>query len=215
MLKKIILTAIIALGLCNAPAFADIGLAVGVKGGTLGGGVELSKSLWGPFALRLAMNKFTYNLKDSIPDKDMKYNMDIDLSSWSAILDYHPWHGVFRLSGGLINNGNNFVSTIESTKNYTAGGRTFTAEDQGTLTATIDWDPMVPYVGIGWGDSTEKGKFFGVNVDFGAMFQNSPNVTLEGTNMMEAMESEAPKIAKHLEGAKTWIVASLGFSFNF
>jgi len=215
MIKRILFTVIVTLCLSIAPSYADLGLAVGVKGGTLGGGVELSKSLWGPFALRLGLNKLNYTLNDSIPDKDMKYDMDINLSSWSAIIDYHPWHGVFRLSGGVINNDNAFVSTIQSTKNYTAGGRTFTTEDQGTLTATIDWDPMVPYVGIGWGDSTEKGKFFGVNVDFGAMFQNSPKVTLDGTNMMEAMESEAPKIAKHLEGAKTWIVASLGFSFNF
>jgi len=215
MVFRILFVVIFALCLNFRPAFADLGLAVGVKGGTLGGGIELSKSLPGPFAIRLAMNKFTYTLKDSIPENDMRYDMDINLSSWSAIIDYHPWKGVFRLSGGIINNGNNFVSTIESTKNYTAGGRTFTTEDQGTLTATIDWDPMVPYVGLGWGDSTEKNKFFGVNFDIGAMFQNSPKVTLEGTNMMEAMEAESEKIEKHLEGAKTWIVASLGFSFNF
>ncbi len=214
-MKRILFAVIVTLCLSIAPSYADLGLAIGVKGGTLGGGVEVSKSLWGPFALRVAMNKLNYTLEDSIPDKDMEYDMDINLSSWSAIIDYHPWHGVFRLSGGIINNDNAFISTIQSTKDYTAGGRTFTIEDQGALTATVDWDPMVPYVGIGWGDSTEKDKFFGVNVDFGAMFQNSPKVTLNGTGMMEAMEAEAPKIAKHLEGAKTWIVASLGFSFNF
>jgi len=196
-------------------ARADLGIAVGIKGGSLGAGVELSKSLPYKFAIRGSFNQLTYTLNDSIPDKDMKYAMDINLSSWSVILDYHPWNGVFRLSGGIINNGNNFVSEITSTKSYTAGGRTFTPEDQGTLTATIDWDPMAPYIGIGWGNSTEKGKFFGVNVDLGAMIQNSPKVKLEGTNMMAAMESEGQKIEKHLEGAKAWIVASLGFSFHF
>ncbi len=107
------------------------------------------------------------------------------------------------------------MAEISSTKNYTAGGRTFTTEDQGVLTATIDWEPMAPYFGIGWGNSTEKGKFFGINIDMGAMYQNSPKVKLEGTGMMDAMVAEAPKIEKHLEGAKAWIVASFGFSFNF
>lgn len=210
-----LLSAILLAITLSSAASADLGFAVGVKGGSLGGGVELSKSLWGKFALRLAMNEFTYLLNDSLPDQDMTYDADINLSSWSAIVDYHPWKGVFRLSGGVINNSNNFVAKITSSKSYQVGGRTYSPEDQGELTATIDWPNMAPYIGLGWGNSTEKGKFFGVNFDLGAMIQNSPKVTLKGTKMMEAMESEAPKIEEHLKGAKTWVVASLGFSFHF
>jgi hypothetical protein len=211
---RLLSTSLLVLTLTCA-ARADLGIALGVKGGSLGAGVELSKSLWGPFAVRAAMNQFTYSMEDSMPEKDMAYTTDIELSSWSVIVDWHPWDGVFRLSGGVINNGNNFVAKITSTETYTVGGRSFTPETQGELNATIEWEPMAPYIGLGWGNSTEKDKFFGVNVDIGAMFQNSPKVTLKGTKMMEAMEAEGPKIEKHLEGAKTWLVASLGFSFHF
>ena len=196
-------------------ARADLGVAVGVKGGSLGAGVEVSKSLYGKFAVRAAFNQFSHTLSDSVKGKDLKYDADINLSSWSVIVDYHPWDGVFRVCAGIVNNGNNFVARMTSSKSYSVGGRTYSPADQGTLKATIDWKPTAPYIGIGWGNSTEKDKFFGVNVDFGAMLQNSPKVKLEGTNMMTAMESEAPKIQDHLKGAKTWLVASLGFSFHF
>ena len=196
-------------------ARADLGIAVAAKAGTLGAGVEVSKSLFGDFGVRASLNKFTYSLSDSVKGKDLKYDADLNLSSWSVILDYYPWSGVFRVCGGIIHNGNNFVAKMQSSKSYSVGGRTYTPDDQGELDATIDWKPMAPYFGIGWGNSTEKDKFFGVNVDFGAMIQNAPKVKLEGTKMMAAMETEAPKIENHLSSAKTWFVASIGFSFHF
>jgi len=198
----------------TSAAQADLGLALGVKGGSLGGGVELTKSIWGKFNVRAAMNQLPYTMEDSLEDKDMKYETEINLSSWSVIVDYHPWNGVFHLSGGVINNGNNFVTRMSSTKTYTIGGRSLTPDDQGELEVAIDWEPMAPYIGIGWGNPVEKGKFFGINVDFGAMLQNSPNIEMKGTKMMAAMEAEEATLEKHLKGAKTWIVASLGFSFH-
>ncbi|MBM3329540.1 MAG: hypothetical protein FJY67_08740 [Calditrichaeota bacterium] len=201
--------------LISSASQADLGVALGIKGGSLGAGVELSKRIYGKWTVRGALNQFTYKLDGDIEDKDMAYEADLNLSSWSVILDWHPWNGVFRLCGGIVNNGNNFVGVIKSTKTYTVGGRSLTPEDQGELEATIDWEPMAPYIGFGWGNATEPGKFFGLNLDIGAMFQNAPSVTMKGTKMMQAMEAEAPKIEDSLSGAKTWLVASLGFSFHF
>ena len=48
----------------------------------------------------------------------------------------------------------------------------------GTLDGRIDFDPVVPYVGLGWGNAVGPGRSVRFAADVGVVFQGKGNVTL-------------------------------------
>jgi hypothetical protein len=48
----------------------------------------------------------------------------------------------------------------------------------GTLDGKVEFDPVVPYAGLGWGTAPRSGRHWGVTIDAGAMFQGRGHVTL-------------------------------------
>jgi hypothetical protein len=72
------------------------GLSVGAKLSTLGPGVEVEAPVGDYLGLRLGANYFTYNHNDTYDE--IEYDTDVRLLSFSALLDWHPFAGSFRVS---------------------------------------------------------------------------------------------------------------------
>jgi len=196
-------------------ANAELGLGVTVKGGSLGIGADITKSITEKINVRAGMTQYTYGMDGEMAEDSVSYAGDFNLSNWSVLADYHPWGGVFRLSLGMMGNGNEIEATIKPTNEKTIGDRTYTIDEQGSLTTLIDWGSMAPYFGLGWGNAAEAGKGLGFNIDMGAMYQNSPNVKMTGVGMIAPSVRNAENIQKDLEGAKVWAVFSIGLSYSF
>lgn len=103
MLGKIA-TGIAVAGLLSASSAYGEGVSVGVKAGTLGAGVELEAQMTQTLSGRLGLNYFSYSYDGT--EDDIKYDFDATLQTVGALLDWHPFSNGFRISAGVMINGN-------------------------------------------------------------------------------------------------------------
>jgi hypothetical protein len=61
---------------------------------------------------------------------------------------------------------------------YDIGGVPVPVSILGTLDADVDFDPIAPYAGLGFGRAPGSGSGLGVTLDLGVLFQGKGDVTL-------------------------------------
>lgn len=176
-MKKTLALIGIAAGLSTATvAHAEIGIAA--SAGTTGLGVHLSVPLHQQLNARIGANAFDYSYDGSTSDLD--YDFKLKLKTFDALLDYFPLNGAFRITGGVVYNGNKFdaVAKPNGGSTYTINGRSYSASNAGTINGQIDFRNVAPYLGIGWGNAVAKDKGWGFSSDIGVLFQGSPRTSL-------------------------------------
>ena len=153
---------------------------------------------------------------------DIEYNVDLKLMSLSALLDWHPFEGSFRISGGVLYNGNEIEVDSKLSGSYQVGDKTYTAQEVGTLKGKIDFNKMAPYLGLGWDTSFGKDKGFGFLFELGAIYQGSPDVNLSADGLLASNQDFQNNLAKEEENMqrdvddyKFYPVVSLGLSYRF
>ena len=193
------------------PALADTAFPHGTQvavGASLTGGIHLSagyyNSEWSDFwrrhfGMRIGFAS-TNPLKsaiDSAIDSVMRDGIDVgngvkidngQLDVWhvSMLLDYHPFAGVWRITGGYAWGGmqldSDIFGKIEQAPSqrfyfYLAGDHYYyNGNDFGGI-ATIDWNFHGPYLGTGF--DWRIGCGFGVFIDFGVVFTSrAPHLSL-------------------------------------
>jgi hypothetical protein len=200
-----------------------LGLGVSTRIGTLGIGVDLSKSVTPQVSGRLGFN--FGNLSTNRTDSGINYDSQLNLSSVQLVGDYYPFMSSgFRFTGGLVAQSNKFSVTSKpsSTGSYTINNTQYQASDVGTLTGEYKYsNSIAPYVGIGIGKSTNDG--FGFNADLGVMFAGSPNVTLNASNpnfnnnpiTRNQIDNQVRQTENDLKGFNFYPVLSVGLSYGF
>jgi len=213
-MKRIVAGLGLLIAVTAPAAVAEVGL--GVKGGTLGVGVEGTFALAGGLNLRAGVNNYTYGYSDSA--SDINYDIDLDLESYALVLDWHPFSGTFKLTAGLFSNKNRAAMRATPTGTVTIGGTPYPAATVGTLRGHVDFKKTAPYAGLGWGNAAGKTRGFGFSAELGVLFQGAPDVTLTSSNPavpQSDLDAEARDIEKDLDDLKAYPVISLGFSFQF
>ena len=155
---------------------ADEGVGLSVKAGTLGLGVELSTSLLPNTRLRGGFNYLSYSFDSTISNID--YEFEPEFNSLSLLFDYHPFSGTFFLSGGAyINNNSVGVTGSVSPPNVPTPYQDLAfLADMVSISGDVEFQPIAPYAGLGWrSNSGETG--WGMALEFGVLFQGSPDVT--------------------------------------
>lgn len=195
-------------------AFADTGLGIGVKAGTLGVGVELTKAISPSFNVRLGMNqyKFTHSGTESGTD----YDMNLKWASSDVLLDWHPFQGSFRLTGGYVFNGNKIDLNTPQGGAYDINGVTGTLSAGEYVKGEVKFDSG-PYVGLGWGNAGD-GRGLGFSFEIGAVYQGSPKVSLE-TNVSGVTSADRAaaeqSVSDALSSFKWYPQVALGLSYAF
>ena len=195
-------------------------ISVGVKAGSLGAGLEVESSFMGMAGIRIGMNYFTYDMTSTFDD--VEYTVDLTLKSLSAILDWHPFKGDFRISGGLMYNGNNVKIDAKRSDTYEIGGQTYDLGEVGTLKGDITFNDMAPYLGVGWDTSFGRDNLFGLVFELGAIYQGTPEVdlTAEGPiasdqTFQSNLAQEEKKQQEDLDNFKYYPVISFGVNYRF
>ncbi len=192
-----------------------------VKAGTLGVGLEAERTFSDSIGSRVGVNYFTYSYSGT--ESDIEYDFDLNLMSVSALLDWHPLKGSFRISGGAIYNGNDIDGTGQlAATNNIIGDLPFTSDEVGTLKSEIDFNDIAPYLGLGWDTSFGKDNNFGFVLDIGAIYQGSPKVDLsaDGTSASDPtfqsqLAIEEENLQDDLDEFKVYPVLSIGISYRF
>jgi len=158
------------------PAHAE--LAIAAKASTLGLGAELTAGLSRQWNVRLGVNGFNYSERREA--SDIEYDAEASLRNGTALLDWHPGGSTFRLTGGLVYNGNEVTgsSLPPASGFYDIGGVPVPVGLVGTLDAEADFDTFVPYAGLGFGNAVSTNRKIGFFLDLGVVFQGEADVTL-------------------------------------
>ena len=224
MVKKIILgLSLVAISTLGAQS-AFSSHAVGAKVGTLGIGVEYSTNLMENLDLRVGINSYTYSTSDT--KDNIKYDIDANLQTVSALLDYHPMSNGFIVSGGLMHNGNSVEYKGKSTGGtFDINGVIYDASDVGSLDGEVNFNSISPYLGIGYSTVT-KSKGWHFTADAGVLYQGSASTTLNvqcGTALTAAqcitlksdVLAEKKDFDDDLKSYKWYPVLSLGVAYKF
>lgn len=200
---------------------------VGVTGslGTTGVGVHASIPVMPQVNARIGVNALRYNYDGSTSDLD--YDFKLKLRTFDALLDYYPQGTGFRLTGGVVFNGNKVDAVGRPTPagTYTLNGRTYSAASAGTLDGRIDFRNVAPYLGIGWGNAVAKEKGWKFAADLGVMFQGSPRTSLTNVGctapapvcaqLAADVAAENQRLNEEAEDIKYYPVLRLGASYSF
>ncbi|OGT15163.1 MAG: hypothetical protein A3J49_08590 [Gallionellales bacterium RIFCSPHIGHO2_02_FULL_57_16] len=166
---------------------------------------------------RVGFNTFTYKYNGN--SGTTNYDFKLQLQTVSALADWYPFSGGFRTSAGLLYNNNKLtLKALPNVTAYTVGGTTYPTGIS-SVEATIAFNKIAPYLGIGWGNPVAKDKGWGMVSDFGVMFQGSPktNLVVTCTTCPTANEiaAENAKLQSDLSSFKFWPVVSVGVSYQW
>lgn len=192
--------------------------AVAAKGGTLGLGGEVTAALATDINARVGINGLDFDLDDE-EIEDVTYKTRGDLSSMSALLDWHIFDDPFHLTAGLISMDNEMRIDATPSQPVEIGDKTYLPSEIGTLTGKAKIDGIAPYFGIGWGNPMQSRRRWGFTFDMGIAFTDAPEVSLSatgaGSNLPENLEIERRKIEDDLDPIRFYPVISLGLFIRF
>lgn len=174
-----ILTALL-LGLAMAQS-AQAQWAPDVNVGTLGAGAGATIALTGSTSARFAVAGWTFNR--DISESGVDYRAKLKLLNAPILLDWHPGGGWFRLSGGIVVNGDKATldAVPSSGTTFTFNNVTYNASEVGSATGSVKVNSVAPYVGIGFGNPVGHDTNWSFSTDLGAMYLGKPKASLTVT----------------------------------
>lgn len=170
------IAALTALASFSANA-ADFSL--GGRLGLSGAGVEATAKFSRHIGVRAHLTGLNYSL--DLEYDDVEYEVETNLAIGSLLVDVHPAGGLFRLTaGGAAYNGQFSITAVTSPGYlYRIGNGTYNSTQVGTLNGEIEYQKVVPYLGVGWDFGARKKSGFGVSLDLGVFIRGKPDdVTL-------------------------------------
>ena len=199
------------------------GIGLTAKVGLLGYGAELSAPISESWNGRVGLNRFTRSM--STTESDVDYDAKFKLQTFSALADWHPFQGGFRMSLGLMYNQNQFdmVGKPTAGSTYEFDGVEYTAAEVGTLKGKLSFDKTAPYIGIGWGNAVAKDTSVNFSFDLGALYQGKPKLGLSasgtacapGTACGDSLARERADAESEMSNYKWYPVISIGLSYQF
>ncbi|MEI7436604.1 MAG: hypothetical protein WCL16_07345 [bacterium] len=195
-----------------------VGLGVTAKIGTLGIGADVTLAFNRYFAVRGVFSEL--NLDPLISSDGNSVKFDLNWVNYGGLLDWHVLGGGFRLSGGLMENENNFKAHGDLTQSVKINGDEYSLN---ALDGEMSFGKWAPYLGLGYGAAAGKDGRVHFACDFGVLFQKQPIVTLTGTASDPGLEAllnadlaaEESKIQNDLKWLAFYPVINVGVSVRF
>ncbi len=220
-IRRCALQLVIGVMLLILPLQAQAVVGVTAKGGTTGLGGDVTIPLV-PNWLNLRGGYNFGEIRPSATYSGIKYKADVDFESVPILLDLHPFHGGFRITGGVFYNKNEADLSAFLASGSEFGGGTVPADT--TVNANVSWSKeFMPYLGIGWGNAADDNTLdspiaVGFSLDIGAFYQGSPNVLLTESSGLASpadIAAEQAQLEDDLSGFKFFPVVTLGIHIRF
>ncbi|MDP8205153.1 MAG: hypothetical protein P9L92_00680 [Candidatus Electryonea clarkiae] len=178
---------------------------------TQGFGGEITGQIFERLNARIGYNYYKFGF--NIDVEDVNLDNELILSSANFLADYFFISDRWRFSAGIILNNNRTEILGAHTDTVLFGGLEIPPDELGNMTVNITFDKLAPYLGIGYGNPVGEGRFAFV-FDFGFFFQNSSNVSLKATGLIERTERNAYIIENNLKDFRFMPVISLGVAYR-
>jgi hypothetical protein len=195
-MRKVLLSVLAAVWVMLASPASIADTSIGLRAGTLGGGVELAHAFTETLGFRLAANGLNYKTTETYESVD--YDAKLKLATGQLLLDWFPFSNNFRISAGAMYNGNKLtLDGIPSPGGtFTINGISYPTSEVSALNGAVGFKKAAPYVGLGYGRPVGKGLLF--TADLGVLFQGSPQSTLTATCGAAASVSTCSQIQSNV-----------------
>jgi hypothetical protein len=218
------LIAVAGVAAVNQAHASDVGIyaKVGSSGYGAGLGLKLTDSL----RIRAEYSAFNFdpgdNSSTNIDTDYAEYSMQLDMRYGALLLDWHPFNGTFRITGGAVKNGTEI--SAKAVDGYIFVNNQIYFAPSLDLHAKADFPSTVPYLGVGWGDVAGSKGHFSFVADVGLLFQGSPDVKLSancaatGANASACQQSvyyEEKRLQDEVDGYRYWPFLSVGVGYRF
>lgn len=193
--------------------------AIGPKISTLGLGIEGSFSVSKEFKLRLGVNGLRYNKK--FHDEDIHWSGKLNLFTVGAMADYHPFQNGFRVSAGVMYNGNKIDISATPAANVNINGVNYMPAQVGTMKGKLDFRKIAPYIGFGYDGALTSNGALSFNAEVGVLFQGSPRASVSASGLLGAQQALLNNIKAEAEKdtnkglIRYYPVVSVGFKYRF
>ncbi|MGB3621056.1 hypothetical protein FT643_12910 [Ketobacter sp. MCCC 1A13808] len=176
----------------SAPLTATAGnLGIAAKAGTLGLGLEADYIINDKFSVRVQGNQLDYDY--DLDEDGIEYQATLELATFGALLDWHPFGGAFRVSIGGYSNGNEASGVAGGPGEYQIGDDIYVVDDNDEFRMSAEigmGDSFAPYAGIGWGHSTSNDGGLLLSLDVGVLFQGETTVNLTASGSVYDTNSD-------------------------
>lgn len=200
VMRVLLAGAVLAVAGPAVAAKKDKGSTVGIAAdvGTMGLGLSVGIPVGERFNVRGVYHTYDYEL-DEVEDADSgaTYDGELNLQTAGLMADWHPFKGVFRVTVGLLSNGNEIGLNARPTGGqYEVGNCTFESNpaDPLRVDGTVEFASSAPYLGIGWGGNMNSAPGFFATFDVGVLLSGSPDTSLTGRG--QARNANAGQIAE-------------------
>ncbi len=218
--KFAIVLSLFFLALCSHVACAD-DFSAGFKISTLGPGVEVEQKFGVLLGVRLGLNYLPITTHFSVDD--VRYKADFSWKSASLLADFYPFAGIFRVTGGFFYNGNTVDVSASPQGDVQISDNTYNASDVGTISGSVDFNELAPYLGLGWSAGSGSSGGWTVSVDLGVMFQGSPSVSsLSASGSLSSnpafnadLDQERDDIKDKMDSFEYYPVVAFAVSYHF
>jgi hypothetical protein len=212
--------------------FSSIG--IGVKGGLAGAGFDVATPLVpGWINLRGGASFFRYN-GATFTTNNIDVNGSLKFQNASAVVDVFPFHGGFRLSGGLTAYNNTELSAtlgVPAGQSFKLGNATYYSSRSDPIAGNASFKfggRTAGRVSIGTGNMLPRKGRFAFETEFGVQFFTPPvviyNITgsacldSDGTDCGPVEQAdvvaEQNKLQNDLTDLQYYPIVSFGFSFK-
>lgn len=204
-----------------------LGFRVAPRISTLGVGVEMGKGITPNFGVRMGLNYFTYDYSDTVDVEGsaVDANAELSLKSIALLGDWHPFKGSFRLTAGVLFNGNR----VQANGRVREASGMVELELDGVpyqvkgLQAEAKFNVLAPYLGFGWDSTFGDHEHWGFTFDLGVVYTGSPELSFTATGGdagSNVFKEELAKFEKEIEDeiaqyARFWPVVSTGLVYQF
>lgn len=195
----------------------NLGFRVAPRISTLGAGLELAKGVTPNFGVRAGFNYFSYGY--GATESEVSYDLELELKSFAVFADWHPFKGAFRLSGGLVINGNGLTGNANPTTPVKIGDIDYNLN---SVDLAISYNTLAPYLGLGWDTTFGDRDNWGFVFDLGLIYSGSAEAALTakgpGTSAAfyeENRKKEQDELQSELDSLKWWPVISAGVVYQF
>lgn len=198
--------------------------SVGMKIGTLGIGLELTKPIKSSLDLRLGINHIEAKV-NNFRIGSIQYDIDASANSINAVLDWYPQqNNKFYFSGGVLLGDDNINPSPNP--NFTFRGiEVGKALDRYDVNFKIDYANIAPYFSMGYSNKNSKKKGWYYAGDLGIAYLGKAKASFhiidKTTNLPPAiipqieLDREIEKINNKLDDYKIWPILSFTWNYQF
>lgn len=204
-IRHAVCTVVTLLALTGAASLEAGDLAVALRGGTTGLGLDLTQrivdhvNVRAGFAVGGLSGTTDANLSRSGVTGNVSFDTTLRLRSFGVYVDGHSGKGAFRFTAGLVHDRNRFLLEASGAAQYVIYDEVYELGEIESLTADVDLGRgLAPYFGIGFGNPVATSQRVTVTCDIGVIFQGAPRTKLSATGWAVG----SPELDRDLAGAE-------------